>query len=289
MSEFINIITISLLAIFLPVIVFVTIIIWITRMTMRNSSSSNTKKKRSSVRAHKTPEQIAKEERQKQEVLAKWRKIEHLSEADPLYNIYGTELYTPYPVEITSDEYTLVRELESLFKRSCILVDNFFSRPGYKTTQVDCIAVDGRGIFVFESKGYSGWIFGNGNQNKWTQVLAYGKEKYRFYNPIKQNTGHISAIRNIVGKDVRIYSIIVFGAGATLKDISYVPSACRVCSIYQLDRALCDIDYEQPLEQSQIAEICRKIRATRVKVTPEMGEQHAASIREALGEDRVYA
>lgn len=294
MSNFVNTITVSLLVIFLPVIMFVVlmaILVWVVKSKSRNSSSLHVRaeRKHSSSLNLKTPEQNTKEERQQQETLAKWRRIEHLSEEDPLYNIYGTELYTPYPVEITSDEYMLVRELERSFKRSCILVDNFFSRPGYKTAQIDCIAVDERGIFVFESKGYSGWIFGNGGQNKWTQVLAYGKEKYRFYNPIKQNASHISVIRNIVGKDVKIYSIIVFGTEATLKNISYVPTTCRVCSIYQLGRALSDTDCERPLEPVRIAEICRKIRTARIKVTPEMREQHVASIKDALGEDRVYA
>lgn len=283
MSEFVNTLTISLLVMFVPLLLlvgFIALVVWFAKLLRASAEHGRTRK---------TPEQIAEEERQQEETLAKWRKIEHLSENDPLYNIHGTELYAPYPVEITNDEYMLVRELESLFKRSCIFVDNFFNRPGYKTTQVDCVAVDERGVFVFESKGYSGWIFGNGNQNKWTQVLSYGREKYRFYNPIKQNAGHISAIRHTVGKNVKIYSIIVFGTEATLKDISYVPADCRVCSISQLSRALCDIGYEQPLKQAEIAEICRRIRTTRIKITPEMRQQHASSISEALGENRVYA
>jgi hypothetical protein len=53
----------------------------------------------------------------------------------------------------------------------------------------------GRGIKPQGIKDYSGWIFGKGNQTKWTQVLAYGREKYCFYNPIMQNNGHISALR----------------------------------------------------------------------------------------------
>ena len=41
------------------------------------------------------------------------------------------------------------------------------------------------GIFVIESKNYSGWLFGDYNQLNWTQSFPNG-EKHKFYNPIKQ-------------------------------------------------------------------------------------------------------
>ena len=41
-----------------------------------------------------------------------------------------------------------------------------------------------KGIFVFESKNYSGWIFGSADQLNWTQSLQNG-EKHHFYNPIR--------------------------------------------------------------------------------------------------------
>ena len=65
--------------------------------------------------------------------------------------------------------------------------------PKYNATfsQIDLVVVTEVGIIVFEVKDYSGWIFGNGRYSQWTQVLAYGKEKYRFYNPIMQNNKHI--------------------------------------------------------------------------------------------------
>ena len=47
-----------------------------------------------------------------------------------------------------------------------------------------------KGIFVIESKNYSGWIFGNERDKKWTQVLANGDKNY-FFNPILQNKIHI--------------------------------------------------------------------------------------------------
>ena len=48
------------------------------------------------------------------------------------------------------------------------------------------------------------------SQKKWTQVLAYGREKYQFYNPILQNKSHIYALSRIVGRKDCFVSIIVF-------------------------------------------------------------------------------
>ncbi len=86
--------------------------------------------------------------------------------------------------------------------------------------------------FVFEVKDYSGWIFGNEHQKYWTQVLAYGKEKYRFYNPVMQNFGHIQAIRQGLPQNpsIPIYSVIVFFGNCELKNITC--NANNTCIIY---------------------------------------------------------
>ena len=51
------------------------------------------------------------------------------------------------------------------------------------TSEIDVLMLHEKGIFVFESKNYSGWIFGSEDQFKWTCSLA-GGHKERFYNPI---------------------------------------------------------------------------------------------------------
>lgn len=223
----------------------------------------------------------------REEELKKWRKIEGLSEEDGLYEICGTGLYSPYEVELTDAERDLANELKSYFKMSCILLDNYFSGTYGKTSQVDCIAVNNKGVFVFESKDYSGWIFGNGNQAKWTQVLAYGKDKRKFYNPIKQNSNHVSVVKKMLGDGIPVYSVVVFGEKAELKDISYVPRDCRVCSIWRIGDVFRDFK-DDVLEDKKVAEVCRILRQNRIKVTSEMRDKHTYDIKDSLGEDRVY-
>lgn len=53
--------------------------------------------------------------------------------------------------------------------------------------QIDHILINQNGVFVIETKNYSGNIYGTDEQREWTQVLAYGKVKNKIYNPVKQH------------------------------------------------------------------------------------------------------
>ncbi len=43
------------------------------------------------------------------------------------------------------------------------------------TTEIDLLLIHPKGLFVFESKNYSGWIFGNEVYQNWTQTLPKGR------------------------------------------------------------------------------------------------------------------
>lgn len=121
-------------------------------------------------------------------------------------------------------------------------------RPGLYS-QIDALLVTRVGIIVFEVKGYSGWIFGKGYQNYWTQVLAYGKEKHRFYNPILQNKGHIDALKTkLYGvANVPFYSVILFFGRCTLRDVSYIPNDTYVGYARNLKSIIGEIIRKNPI------------------------------------------
>lgn len=276
-------------------IFLVIVVIWILKSFVSYFSNKRVSMKpkdelnvgRNGLRIKWDKELQRQEKEQSEETMKKWRKLEGLKDSDVLYEICGTGLYSPYEVELTDAERDLANELKSYFKMSCILLDNYFSGTYGKTSQVDCIAVNNKGVFVFESKDYSGWIFGNGNQAKWTQVLAYGKDKRKFYNPIKQNSNHVSVVKKMLGDGIPVYSVVVFGEKAELKDISYVPRDCRVCSIWRIGDVFRDFK-DDVLEDKKVAEVCRILRQNRIKVTSEMRDKHTYDIKDSLGEDRVY-
>lgn len=75
------------------------------------------------------------------------------------------------------------------------LLNNITLRVGNGTTQIDHIVVSTKGIFVIETKHYSGWIFGDAQSKTWTQSI-YKKKSY-FQNPVHQNYKHIKAIQGL--------------------------------------------------------------------------------------------
>lgn len=90
-------------------------------------------------------------------------------------------------------------------------------------TELDLLLICSKGLFVFECKNYSGWIFGDEAQKRWTQTLPKSRgrcHKEQFYNPIMQNASHIKHLKNFVGKNLPIWSIIVFSDRCVFKDVT---------------------------------------------------------------------
>ncbi|KVW94738.1 nuclease-related domain-containing protein [Thiobacillus denitrificans] len=84
------------------------------------------------------------------------------------------------------------------------------------TTQIDHIFVSRFGVFVVETKNYSGWIFGDENQATWTQKLF--KTTNKFQNPLRQNFKHIKALESLVSlPSETFHSVIVFVGGSEFK------------------------------------------------------------------------
>ena len=98
------------------------------------------------------------------------------------------------------------------------------SRSG--TTQIDHIYVSIFGIFVIETKNYTGWIFGSEKQSKWTQVVY--KQKHYFQNPLRQNYAHIKALSELLQlPEEKFHSMVVFLGDCELKT-QMPPNVCRI-------------------------------------------------------------
>ena len=88
----------------------------------------------------------------------------------------------------------VIRMLRRGVHPNVIFHDLYLQKRNGEFSQIDIVVAIPQGLLAIEVKDYSGWLFGNEKQRYWTQVLNYGKEKYRFYNPIMQNAGHIKAL-----------------------------------------------------------------------------------------------
>ena len=123
-------------------------------------------------------------------------------------------------------EYETYKALRIFEKKGARFLFNLYLPKGNEeTTEIDVLMIARNGLFVFESKNYSGWIFGDEKQKMWTQTLPRGRgrssNKERFLNPVWQNKLHISSLRQVlVDQDVDIFSIIVFSNRCELKNIN---------------------------------------------------------------------
>lgn len=219
----------------------------------------------------------------------KYRQFFGVSEEKTLYHI--NEFYAPFPFYTTQLEQQVAQDLASLkaFNPRCIFLDVFLKDKDSEITQIDLIAVGKRGVFVVEIKDYSGWIFGNGSQTTWTQTIY--RSKNHFYNPIKQNKKHISALKTLLGKDIKCHSIVVFSDNATLKDISYIPKDTYVLTRNKIHQMLVDIYNGQPecLTGQEVLDVCRKINNNRLESNDSTRDKHIKNINEKIGKSRLYS
>ena len=87
---------------------------------------------------------------------------------------------------------------------------------GSGSTQIDHVVVSRYGVFVIETKNYSGWIFGDETSKVWTQTL-YG-EKHKFQNPLRQNYKHTKAVESFLSlHSSAVFSIVVFAGNAEFR------------------------------------------------------------------------
>ncbi|MDR2942318.1 MAG: NERD domain-containing protein, partial [Treponema sp.] len=138
---------------------------------------------------------------------------------------------------------------------------NIYLQIKNSSSQIDHVIVSIYGIFVIETKNYSGWIFGNENKEYWTQTIYNNKSKFR--NPIKQNWAHIYALKQILSdyRYIKYYPIIVFTGEAELKSIiSEIP----VVYDYELLKTIMNYK-EQNLSFDQIDSIILKITESNIQ------------------------
>ena len=170
--------------------------------------------------------------------------------------------------------------------------DLYVSLPDGTYSQIDLVVVTSEGIIVIEVKDYSGWIYGTGNQKKWTQVLAYGREKHQFYNPILQNTNHINALKkqSFQFSQLPYYSVIVFSNHCELKDLSYIPKNTFITKGNRILEVINHIKENNPKanysNKYEIVDILQK--AVSNGISKETQEQHIENIQDMLGTDRVF-
>lgn len=135
-------------------------------------------------------------------------------------------------------EFYTYKYLNSLEGYKRYLFNLYVPKSNGETTELDVVLLHESGIYVFESKNYSGWIFGTETQQYWTQTLPAGRgrsQKNKFFNPIIQNKGHIKWLQTFLAdQTLPFYSYIVFSDRCKLKNINLTTGKHYVINRYNL-------------------------------------------------------
>ncbi len=162
-------------------------------------------------------------------------------------------------------EYRIYKYLRQYEKSGCKFLFNVYLPKNDETTEADVLLISPQGIYVFESKNYSGWIFGNERYKMWTQTLPQGKgkkaKKEKFLNPIMQNKLHMRCLAEYLQDDIPMYSIIVFSERCELKKIELnAQSDVKVIKRNQTNKLIRTYESgERKISDDKINEIYNKL------------------------------
>lgn len=177
--------------------------------------------------------------------------------------------------KLTEKELKLVK----FFGRDGKILRNIYVPKGNgETSEIDVAFITEKGIFVIESKNYSGWIFGKEVDQYWTATLPNGY-KNRFYNPIKQNRTHIKWLGNYLGDSIPLYSIIAFSERCELKSVTLESEDIRVIKrdwLYGAIRKIWD-NADTVLSENEVNELYEKLK-TLTNVDAATKDAHIQSI-----------
>ena len=193
----------------------------------------------------------------------------------------------------TSSERELILGLlKNGIPKETIFHDLMIKKNNNKFSQIDMVIPTKEGIIVFEVKEYSGWIFGSGNNTNWTQILAYGEKKYKFYNPIKQNNNHITELKKTLKQFQKIpfFSIIVFFGDCELKEINYIPYGTYIVKAQRIFEVLDLIKTENEptsyTNKREVVDTLKKLVSLGENV--EYQKKHIENIKNMVGKERIF-
>jgi hypothetical protein len=108
--------------------------------------------------------------------------------------------------------------LNKLDKTEYKVINNLKWNTSRGTVQIDHVVVSKYGIFVIETKNWTGTVYGKFWDAKWVQYLK--NKRYYRDNPKYQNDWHIKKLKEVLSKfsNVEYFSLLVF-SGMTERKI----------------------------------------------------------------------
>lgn len=208
-------------------------------------------------------------------------------EESSYYKVTGTPYFQMRNDAGKVGEYLIYKTLKSYEnEKGKFLFNLYLPKEEDETTEIDVVFISSKGIFVFESKNYSGWIFGDEKQAFWMQTLPKGRnrsQKEKFYNPILQNKKHIQYLEKRIGEGIPLFSVVVFSDKCTFKNMNVQNTDTKVIHNIELYSLMSEFFNNKPdvLTASQVDEIYNVLYPFS-QVDKEVKEKHIQKINENI-------
>lgn len=203
------------------------------------------------------------------------------------YKITGTSYFRLLKDKGAYGEYLIYKSLQHYEKDGAKFLFNcYVPKNTGETTEIDVMMIHTSGIYVFESKNYSGWIFGNEICQTWNRTLPNNKgfNKISFYNPIRQNRTHIKWLSELIKVDeIPIHSIIVFSNRCVFKNMEINSPDVRVIKregVVNLVKTF-DETYKERISREKVAALYNIIYP-HTQVSAEIKNKHIQDIQSRL-------
>ena len=154
---------------------------------------------------------------------------------------------------------------------------NLIINDEYGSTQIDHITISKYGIFVVETKNWSGWVYGNKKDKQWTITYPNGR-KERTQNPLNQNYRHKMSLSKYLEIDPKkIHSIIMVWGDCRFK--TKMPAEVIFGGVSG------DTDYIQNFSEvvfadKEVIDICNKIKSGKSEMNLLSGWRHVQSLKQ---------
>ena len=154
-------------------------------------------------------------------------------------------------------------------------LNDLLIRTARGTSQIDHVVVSPQGVFVIETKNYSGWIHGGEKSEYWTQTFY--RRKFEFRNPTKQNWAHVFALKEMLRDfgPITYHPIIVFTGSSELKNVY---SEMPVIYADDLLQTIAETHGDRVLSSDQMSAIESKLEQANILDT-DLRKEHVRAIQ----------
>lgn len=166
--------------------------------------------------------------------------------------------------------------LSNLDRRRYIVFNDLLLKVNNSTTQIDHIVVSVYGVFVIETKNFTGCIYGKSSKYKWQRYSYNGKKLIsEFYSPVKQNMAHIEMLSSVLGIDKYKFKSITCFVGATA--LKFIGDETVINDYELLDKI--ESNHRKLLSKREVKIIIEKLN-NYVLYTIEDKKEHIKSVNE---------